>query len=701
MRIAAFAIPVGLALLASACATMQPPVAKIVPERLEENGNVRIDDYYWLKERDNPEVISYLESENAYTRAVMRHTRGLQKKLFGEIKNRIKPNDESVPYLYDGYYYYTRFERGREYAIYCRKPGSLDAPEEIMLDGNELAGGHEFFAVRRPEISSGRDILAFGVDTVGRRFYTLYFKNLTTGRMYPDAIPDVTGVSAWANDNRTLFYSKQDPETLRPWQIYRHTLGTDPATDALVYTEKDETFRCYVTKTKSRRYLLIISDQTLSTEVRFLDAEDPTGIWRVFLPRERDHEYSVEDGGDRFIIRTNWQAKNFRLMEAPVDDTSKDAWRDVVPHRPDVFLDEFEVFRDFLVLAEREDGLIRFRVIPWSGATDYTLDFGEPTYLASFGTNLEFDTPVLRYEYTSLVTPNSTYDYDMRTRQQTLRKRDEVLGGYHPEDYRTERLHAEARDGALVPISIVYPKDLRKDGRHPLLLYGYGSYGYSMDATFSSARLSLLERGFAFAIAHVRGGQELGRDWYEDGKLLHKKNTFTDFIDCAQYLVDTGYTATDRLFAMGGSAGGLLMGAVANMAPELFRGIIAQVPFVDIVTTMLDASIPLTTSEYDEWGDPADPTYYDYMLSYSPYDQVEHQDYPCMLVTTGLHDSQVQYWEPAKWVAKLRAFKTDRNLLLLDTNMEAGHGGASGRFKRHRETALAYAFMLDLLGIKD
>jgi oligopeptidase B len=688
-----------LLLAASVCSAAAPPVAKIVPERLEAHGDVRIDSYFWLRDRDDPEVIAYLEAENAYLDAEMKHTEPLQERIFLEIKDRIKKDDSSVPYLFDGDYYYTRFEKDKEYGIYCRKRGSLDAPEEVMVDANELARGHEFFSIRGVSVSHGRDLVAYGVDTVGRRFYTIHFKNLETGEILPDVIPDVTGNMAWANDNRTLFYAKQDPETLRWDRIYRHALGADAAEDILVYEEKDETFSCHVAKTKSRRYVLITSSQTLSDEVRFLDANDPAGEFSVLQPRERDLEYSVDHYQDKFYIRTNWLARNFRLMETPVTATTRENWHEIIPHREDVYLADFDLFKDFLVVTERREGLNHIRVIRWDGSDEHELEFGEPTYVAYTSVNMEFDTPLLRYGYESLVTPNSTFDYNMITREKTLLKQDEVLGGYNPADYRTERLYAKARDGVAVPISIVYPKDLQKDGRHPLLLYGYGSYGYSMDADFDSARLSLLERGFAFAIAHVRGGQEMGRWWYEDGKLLKKKNTFTDFIDCADFLVRDGYTRYDRLFALGGSAGGLLMGAVANMAPEKFKGIIAMVPWVDVVTTMLDASIPLTTSEYDEWGDPNQREYYDIMLSYSPYDNVEAKAYPNMLVTTGLHDSQVQYWEPAKWVAKLRALKTDRNRLFLKTFMEAGHGGPSGRFKQHRETALAYAFMLDLMGI--
>ncbi len=678
---------------------VQPPMAKEVAKKLEKHGHVRIDNYYWLNERENSEVIEYLKAENAYTDTVMSHTKELEQILFEEIKGRIKQTDMSVPYKLDDYYYYTRYEEGQEYPIHCRKKDTLEGDEKIMLDVNVLAEGHEFFMVRRTRVSFNQDILAYTVDAVGRRKYTVYFKNLTTGETLEDKIVDVTSNIAWANDNKTLFYTKQDPNTLRSYQIYSHVLGTDPAQDKLVYEEKDETFSCYVFRTKSKEYMMIASYQTLSSEYRYLEADHPDGEFKVFLPRERDHEYSVDHYKDHFYIRTNYEAKNFRLAKTPIDKTGKEHWQEVIPHRLDVLFEGFEIFKDFLVLSEREGGLIQFRIIPWDGSGEFYLDFGEPAYLAYFSRNPEFDTQLLRYGYTSMTTPNSIYDYDMVTREKTLLKQQEVLGGFVADHYTTERLHAPARDGIRVPISIVYRKGIKKNGRNPLLLYGYGSYGYSMDATFSSSRLSLLDRGFIYAIAHVRGGEELGRQWYEDGKLLKKKNTFTDFIDCAEFLIQEKYTCREKLFAMGGSAGGLLMGAIINMRPDLFEGVVAQVPFVDVVTTMLDESIPLTTSEYDEWGNPNDKEYYDYILSYSPYDNVVEKDYPNLLVTTGLHDSQVQYWEPAKWVAKLRAKKTDNNRLLLKTTMEAGHGGRTGRFKRLKEIAFEYTFLLDTAGI--
>ncbi|MEJ2238402.1 MAG: S9 family peptidase, partial [Gemmatimonadales bacterium] len=637
-------------------------------------------------------------AENEYTETQMAHVKGLEDALFEEIKGRIKEDDSSVPYRLDDYFYYTRYAEGQEYPIHARRRGSKDAPEEIMLDANQLADGHDFFAIGSRSVSSGQNILAFTQDTVGRRIYEIRFKDLTTGEMLEDVVSNVTSNIAWAEDNKTLFYARQDLNTLRWFQIYRHVLGSDPSQDVLVYEEGDEEFGVYIFKTKSKRFLMIGAAQTLSSEYHYLDATNPNGEFTVIQPRERDHEYSVDHYQDKFYIRTNFEAQNFRLMETPVSSPGKDSWKEVIPHREDVLLSNFEIFAGHLVVAERREGLMRLRIIPWDGSDEHYLDFGEPAYWAGIGVNPNFDTDILRYNYTSMTTPNSVFDYDMNTRAKALMKQDEVLGGFESADYVTERRFATARDGVRVPISIVYGKDLELNGSTPLLLYGYGSYGYSMDATFSSARLSLLDRGFVYAIAHVRGGQEMGRWWYEDGKLLNKMNTFTDFIDCAEYLVEAGYTNPDVLFAMGGSAGGLLMGVIANMRPDLFEGVVASVPFVDVVTTMLDESIPLTTSEYDEWGDPNDKVYYDYMMSYSPYDNVEAKDYPNLLVTTGLHDSQVQYWEPAKWVAKLRAMKTDNNRLLLKTNMEAGHGGASGRFRRLREVAFEYAFLLDLAG---
>ncbi|HWO43716.1 MAG TPA: S9 family peptidase [Candidatus Eisenbacteria bacterium] len=671
-------------------------MVKRIPTKLEKHGHIRIDDYYWLRERDNPEVIAYLTEENERADREVARRPDLPERLFEEIKARFKQTDMSVPYKQDDYYYFTRYEEGKEYPIFARKRDSLENAEEIMLDVNQLAAGHEFFSIGGLAVSSGQDLLAYNFDTRGRRIYTTHFKNLSTGEVFSDAIEGVTENMAWANDNRTLFYARQDPATLRSYRIYRHVLGTDPAEDTLVFQEDDETFVTYVFKTKSKRYLMIVSSQTLSQEYRYLEADDPAGEWKVFLPREREHEYHVEHFEDRFIIRTNHGAKNFRLMETPIGATSREHWRELVPHRNDVFLSDFEIFKSHLVLEERRLGLTQIRIMPWHGGGEHYLEFFEPAYRAHLGPNPQFETQTVRFEYTSLTTPLSIYDYDMVNRTRVLLKQEEVVGAFKPENYVTERLYVPASDGAQIPLSLVYRAGTQRDGDNPLLLYGYGAYGLSIDPAFASPRLSLLDRGFVYAIAHVRGGQELGRQWYEDGRLLKKKNTFTDFIACAEFLVRDQLTSPGRLFAMGRSAGGLLMGAIANMRPDLFKGIVAEVPFVDVVTTMLDPSIPLTTGEYDEWGDPNQEEFYFYMLSYSPYDNVEPKHYPNLLITAGLHDSQVQYWEPAKWTAKLRALKTDNNRLLLKTHMDAGHGGPSGRFRRHRETAFAYAFLLDL-----
>jgi oligopeptidase B len=676
-----------------------PPAAVVRPHRFDEHGNVRIDQYYWLKERSNPEVIKYLEDENAYTKAVMAHTEALQDRLYQELKGRVLQNDQSVPFREGNYFYYTRLVEGKSYPIYARKRGSVSAPEEVMIDANALAEGKATFLIRAWEVSSGEDLLAFAADTTGGRVSAIRFKNLRTGDMLADVVPRSIGGIAWAEDNRTIFYTKPDSVSVRPYQVYRHRLGTPAATDQMVYEDKDETYYVGVSKTKSHSYIMIQSSQTMATEYSYVRADRPEAPFRVLIPRERGHEYSANHFGDYFYILSNDHAKNFRLMRTPVAKPGRDNWEEVIPHRADVLLEDFEFFRDYLVLTERKDGLVQLRVRPWSGQNEYYLDFGEPAYLAYVGTNLEFDTPVLRYGYTSLTTPSSTYDYDMRTRQTTLLKRDQILGGFDQANYVTERFYTTARDGARVPVSIVYRKGIARPA--PLLLTGYGSYGSSSDPTFSSDRLSLLDRGFVFAIAHIRGGSEMGRAWYENGRQLQKKNTFTDFIDVADDLIRRGYTASNRLFARGASAGGLLMGAVVNMRPELWRGVIAGVPYVDVITTMSDSTIPLTTGEYDEWGNPHDPTFYRYMLSYSPYDNVERKAYPNLLITAGLYDTQVLYVEPAKWTARLRAMKTDNNRLILRTNMEAGHGGASGRYKRWHDVAFEYAFLLDLAGLGD
>ena len=678
----------------------KPPAAEKIKKELTIHGDTRIDNYYWLNERENPKVIEYLKAENEYKETVMKHTEALQENLYNEIVARIKQTDMSVPFKTEGYYYYSRFEEGKEYPVYCRKKESLKAEEEILLNVNEMAEGYGFYHVAGLTVSTNNNLIAFGVDTVSRRKYTIHFKDLTTGEILPDEIPNTAGQAAWANDNKTVFYSIKD-DSLRSYKIFKHILGSEVSADKEIFHEKDVTFDTYVYKCKSKKYLFIASNSTLSTEYQYLDADSPDGKFKIIQPREKDLEYDVDHYKDNFYIRTNLDAKNFRLVETPVNKTSKENWTEVIPHRKDVLLEGFEIFKNFLVVSERKDGLIQLRVIKWDGREDHYIDFGEETYMAYISNNPEFDTDLLRFGYTSLTTPRSTFDYDMNTMEKKLLKQQEVVGDFDSDNYHAERLYATAKDGVKIPISLVYKKGLEKNGDNPLLLYGYGSYGASMNASFSSVRLSLLDRGFVYALAHIRGGQEMGRYWYEDGKLLKKKNTFTDFIACAEHLITEKFTSPSKLFTSGASAGGLLMGAVLNMRPDLFKGVIAGVPYVDVVTTMLDDSVPLTTGEYDEWGNPNNKEYYDYMLSYSPYDNVEVKDYPALLVTTGLHDSQVQYWEPAKWVAKLRELKTDDNILLLHTNMEAGHGGVSGRFRRYKETALEYAFMLDLIGITE
>ena len=677
-----------------------PPVALVKPKELKMGSNVRTDNYYWLNERTNPQVISYLEAENAYYDKVMAPVQGLEEQLYQEMKGRIKEQDESVPYRDNGYYYYVRYEKGGEYPIYCRKKGDLKATEEVLLNANQMGQGRTYFQVGGYEISDNNQLMAYSVDTVSRRLYTLRFKNLQTGKDYPEAIPNISGSAVWAADNKTVFYAKKDVTTLLPYQLYRHTLGTDPKQDKLIYEEKDNTFNLGLGRSKSKKYVFLVLGSSLSNELRYLDAATPTAEFKTFLPREKDHLYDVEHLGDQFYVRTNWQAPNYRLMVTPVSNTAKSAWQDVIPARDNAFIDNFELFRDYLVVNERKEGLRQLLVMGLKDKKKLYMTFSEPAYTATISVNPELDTPVLRYSYSSLTTPPSTYDYDMATGKTTLLKQQAVVGSFRKENYVTERAFVKARDGAMVPISIVYKKGFKKDGTAPLLQYAYGSYGYSQDPTFSAARLSLLDRGFAYVLCHIRGGQEMGRDWFENGRMLHKKNSFTDFIDCSEYLIQQKYTSPQKLFAYGASAGGLLMGAVVNMRPDLYKGVMAGVPFVDVVTTMLDESIPLTTGEYDQWGNPNEQQYYDYMLSYSPYDNVKAQAYPNMLVTTGLHDSQVQYFEPAKWVAKLRTLKTDQNLLLLHTDMAAGHGGASGRFKSLHDTARQFAFMMLVLGMK-
>lgn len=681
---------------------MEAPVAAKIPKELTIHGDTRVDNYYWLRERENPEVIAYLEAENAYRESVMKGTEQFQKDLFEEIVGRIKQDDESVPYKENGYYYYTRYEEGKEYPIFCRKKESLEAEEEILANVNDMAQGHDYYQVGGLSVSPDNRYMAIGIDTVSRRKYTIYIKDLETGMMLDDEIELTTGGSSWANDNKTLFYTQKDDETLRSKAIYRHAMGTPATDDVLVFDESDETFSTFVYKSKSKEYMIIGSSSTLTTEFRFLPADDPTGEFQIIQPRTRGLEYNIAHYGDHFYVITNLDATNFRLMKTPVSKTLKEHWTEVIAHREDVFIEGIEIFQDYLVVEERKEGLSHLRVIPWEGGEEHYIDMGEEVYSAWISVNPEFDSKVLRYGYTSLTTPSSTIDYDFQTREKDLLKQEEVVGGtFDPANYEAKRLYAVADDGKKIPMSVVYRKGTELDGTNPTLLYGYGSYGHTIDPGFRSHRLSLLDRGFVFAMAHIRGSQVYGRPWYEDGKLLKKINTFTDFNDCAEHLIQEKYTSTDHLYAMGGSAGGLLMGAVINLQPELYHGVIAAVPFVDVVTTMLDEDIPLTTSEYDEWGNPNEKEYYDYMLSYSPYDQVEAKAYPNLLVTTGLHDSQVQYWEPAKWVAKLREMKTDENQLLMYCNMETGHGGASGRFETYKETAMEYAFLFSLEGIEE
>lgn len=683
--------------------TIPPPVAKKIPKTLEKHGDKRVDDYFWLNDRENKEVIDYLNSENQYYEQTTAHTKDFQKRLFEEMKGRIKEDDASVPYFFNGYWYITRFELGKDYPIYARKKGSLTAKEEILFDCNELAKGHSYFQLGGLSISPDNKYASFGVDIVGRRIYTVQVKDLQTGKIFTDKIDNTTGSSTWANDNKTLFYTQQDKQTLRSDKVFKHKLGQKQSEDILVYDEVDDTFNVSVSKEKSRKYIVISSSSTLTTEFRTLLADNPDGEFKVFQPRVRGMEYSIAHYNDSFYILTNKDdATNFKLMKTPENATSQENWKDLIPHREDVLLEDIEIFKDYLVVGERSNGLNKIRIMPWSGKGEYYLPFGSETYTANISTNPDFDTQILRYSYQSLGTPSSVIDFNMKTKEKEIKKEQQVLGGkFDKKNYIEERVWATAEDGTKIPISMIYRKGLKKDGKNPLLLYAYGSYGATMDPYFSSTRLSLLDRGFIYAIAHIRGGEDMGRLWYENGKLLHKKNTFTDFIDCSKFVINQKYTSKEHLYAEGGSAGGLLMGAVVNMAPELYHGVIAQVPFVDVITTMLDDTIPLTTGEYDEWGNPNDKEYYDYMKSYSPYDNVKAQNYPNMYVSTGLHDSQVQYWEPAKWVAKLRTLKTDNNLLFLDTNMDAGHGGASGRFEALKELAKEFSFLLDLEGIEN
>lgn len=681
---------------------MNPPKATLIDKILEIHGDRRIDPYFWMNERENPDVITYLEEENSYCDFVMKDTEDLQQQLFDEMKARYKEDDQSLPYFFNSYWYIVRFEKGKEYPIFSRKKDTLDNEEEILIDVNVLAEGQKFFEVGSVAVSPDNQLMSFSTDNFGRRIYTLQFKNLKTGEILQDQIANTTGKAVWANDNEHVFYIRKD-KSLRAFQVFMHQLGTDSSQDVMVYHEEDDTFDVNLFKSKSLEYIFISSSSTISDEQRFIPADNVLASWKIVQPRTKDLEYSVEHFGDEFYIITNADgATNFKIVKTKLNEPGMKNWVDVIPHRKDVLLEGFEIFQNYLVLEERKEGLLQIRIIDNQQHTEHYLPFSDPTYTAYIGLNLEFDTQKLRYGYTSLTMPNSTLEYDMKEKTTKLLKQQEVLGGnFHTENYISERIWAPSRDGqSRIPISLVYHKDTVKSAETPLLLYGYGSYGHTVDASFSNVRLSILDRGFIYAIAHIRGGEYLGREWYEDGKMLHKKNTFYDFLDAGRFLTEQNYTSPKHLYAMGGSAGGLLMGVIVNEEPTLFNGIVAQVPFVDVVTTMLDETIPLTTGEFDEWGNPKNKKYYNYMKSYSPYDNVAPQDYPNMLITTGFNDSQVQYWEPAKWTAKLRELKTDGNILLFKTDMSSGHGGASGRFESLKEDALEYAFLFKLEGIK-
>lgn len=680
---------------------IQTPVAEKIKKELVNLGDTRIDYYYWMNDRENPEVIKYLEDENKYLFKKLKHTEKLQETLFDEIAGRIKPDDKSVPYKDNGYYYYQRYKKQKEHPVYCRTKDNLNNPEEILLDVNELAEGHPYFYVADFSISFDNKLMAYSIDTLGRRRYEIHFKNLETDKELADIISDTDGELVWANDNKTVFYIKKDDETLREFQVWKHILGTSQEEDKLIFEEDDEAFYVSVSKSKSDKYIFIASYSTLSTEYQILDAEKPNDDFRIIIPRSKNHEYHVEPHGNDLFVSTNFGgAENFKIVKTSLNNPNIETAKEIVPYDKNVFIEDFDVFNNYLVVNERKNGFLYLRVINLKNNESKYVDCGEDACEIWISDNDEYNTDILRFGYSSLTTPTSYYDYNMKTGEKILLKQKFAGDDFNKENYESKQLFATASDGIKIPISIVYRKGLKLNSQNPMLIYAYGSYGYSSDNTFRSSILSLLNRGFVYAIAHVRGGQELGRKWYEDGKLLHKKNTFTDFIACTKYLQDIGYTTPDLTFAEGGSAGGLLTGAVSNMKPDLYTGIISEVPFVDVVTTMLDETIPLTTGEYDEWGNPHKKKYYDYMLSYSPYDNVKKQDYPAMMITAGLHDSQVQYWEPAKWTAKLREYNTSNNPIYLYTNMDAGHSGMSGRYKAYKETALIYAFILDVLSEK-
>ncbi len=689
--------------------SIKPPLAEKIPTEIEAHGDIRIDNYFWMrlsdeqktatiKDEQTTKVLDYLNKENDYYSHITEHTNNFQTSLFEEMKSRIKEDDESVPYKNNGYLYITKYKKGQQYPIYTRKKESLNAKKELLFDVNELAKGYDYFQLGGLNVSTNNELVAFSVDTISRRQYVLHIKNIKTGEVYKDAITNTNGGSVWANDNKTLFYTKKDPVSLRSYKIFKHILGTDESEDVEVFHEKDDTFGTFVTKSKSNKYIIIGSYSTLSSEYQFLEADKPNGTFKIIQKRERNLEYDIAHYKNHFYILTNKDgATNFKLMKTPITKTSKENWTDVIPYREDTLLEDMSIFKDYLVLEERTNGLNTIRIKRWDNTEDYYLPFDEETYSVSVHSNPDFDTKIIRYSYNSMTTPSSVIDFNMSDKSKEIKKEQEVLGGkFDKNNYTSKRVWVDTRDGKKVAVSLVHRKDTELNENTPLLLFAYGSYGATMSAGFSTVRLSLLDRGFIYAIAHIRGSEYLGRDWYEDGKLLHKKNTFNDFIDCSKFLIKNNYTSAKHLYAMGGSAGGLLMGAIINMNPELYNGIIAQVPFVDIVSTMLDESIPLTTGEFDEWGNPKNKEYYEYMKSYSPYDQITTKAYPNMLITTGYWDSQVQYWEPAKWIAKLREYKSGDNILLLNINLEAGHGGASGRFDALKEVAREYAFILDL-----
>jgi oligopeptidase B len=683
-----------------ASAELKPPVAKIVPKIDSSFGDIRTDNYFWLRNKENPEVINYIKAENAFTDSVMKPTEALQKSLYDEMLARIKETDLSLPDKHKDFYYYSRTEKGKAYATFCRKKGTLDAPEEIILDQNKLAEGKKFLSLGALDVSPDQNLLAFSTDTLGNERYELVVKNLSTGQMLPDKVVNTENTIAWGNDNKTLFYVTRDEEANRPFKLWRHVLGTDSKDDKLVYHEKDSAFSVSISRTRSEGYLLMGLGSITTTEFWYLDANHPDGDFKLLQARRPDVQYQVEHHGDNFVILTNDGARNFKLMQTPIAATGKENWKELIPYNDSVFVEGYDVFNDWLVAYERIKGLQQIMVMNWKTGDKHFVEFPEPVYATNQGTNIDYKTDVLRFGYMSMVTPRSIYDYNMSTRKMELKKQTQVLGGYDPKKYEQAHVYAKADDGALVPICLVYKKGLVKDGSAPLWLYGYGAYGISTDPWFSSSRISLLDRGFVFAIAQIRGGAEMGRQWYEDGKEMHKKNTFTDFIACAEYLVKEKYTSPAKLVANGGSAGGLLMGAITNMRPDLFKIVVAEVPFVDLINTELDASLPLTVEEWEEWGDPNKEADYKYMKSYSPYDNVVAKAYPNMLIEGGLNDTRVSYWEPTKWTAKLRALKTDTNRLLLKIEMGSGHGGVSGRYDQLKNLAFDYAYVFDVLGIK-